>query len=480
MQERVPSRVAVSDLHQLLEGTRDRMLTQENDVDVHALKRQGWTVSAIARHLGHDRKTIRAYLSGERVAGQRAAASTTDPLGLFLPYLRQRLTDDPHVWAAVLFDETVGLGFDRSYPTFTKGLRRHRLRPHCEPCSASTGRDHTVIEHPPGEEVQWDWVELPDPPAAWQAGREAHLLVGALSSSGRWRAVLAETEQHAHLVEALHAVSGRLGGLPKVWRFDRMATVASPNTGRVTATFAAVAKHYAVQVALCPPRHGNRKGTVEKANHSAAQRWWRTLGDEVTVEQAQASLDAFCARVSDKRLRRRDGQRTSVGVLAAAEPLAALGPAFPVTTTVDRQVTAQALVHFRGNTYSVPPGLAGATVRVTHRLGTPTLDIVSSGNGSPGRAAGAAVTVLARHDRAADGAGISVRDPGHVRALQTAVLAAFSDGPRCARKVRRPPTPAALAHADQLPGSGSEGDEREVVVDLSVWAQAARLRQVAP
>jgi len=80
--------VAVSDLHQLLEGTRDRMLTQENDVDVHALKRQGWTVSAIARHLGHDRKTIRAYLYDGRVAGQRApAASAADPLEAFVDYL---------------------------------------------------------------------------------------------------------------------------------------------------------------------------------------------------------------------------------------------------------------------------------------------------------------------------------------------------------------------------------------------------------
>ena len=35
------------------------MLTQEDDVDVHALHRQGWTISAIARHLGHDRTTIR-------------------------------------------------------------------------------------------------------------------------------------------------------------------------------------------------------------------------------------------------------------------------------------------------------------------------------------------------------------------------------------------------------------------------------------
>ena len=114
-------------------------------------------------------------------------------------------------------------------------------------------------------------------------------------------------EDTAHLVEALHAVSARLGGLPKRWRFDRMATVASPNTGRVTARFAAVAKHYGVHVDLCPPRHGNRKGTVEKANHSAAQRWWRTLPDDLTVAQAQASLDAFCARVGDGRVRKRDG-----------------------------------------------------------------------------------------------------------------------------------------------------------------------------
>lgn len=36
------------------------MLTRENDVEVHALHKRGWTISAIARHTGHDRKTIRA------------------------------------------------------------------------------------------------------------------------------------------------------------------------------------------------------------------------------------------------------------------------------------------------------------------------------------------------------------------------------------------------------------------------------------
>ncbi len=444
------------------------MLTLEDDVDAHALRRQGWTISAIARHLGHDRKTIRAYLSGGRVAGQRASR-TGDPFGRYVAYLAQRLVDDPHVWATTLFDEVTGLGFDRSYPTFTRGLRVHRLRPHCEPCSASRGRDHTIIDHPPGEEVQWDWLELPDPPASWNAGAQAHLLVGALPHSGRWRGVLTDAEDHAHLVEALHAVSTRLGGLPKRWRFDRMATVANPNTGRVTATFAAVARHYGVHVDLCPPRHGNRKGTVEKGNHAAAQRWWRTLPDEATVAQAQASLDAFCAGVGDGRARRRDGQATTVGALATGEPLTPLPSAFPATVTVTRVVSTQALVAFRGNSYSVPPGLAGATVTVAHRLGEQVLDIATGGG-----------TVLARHHREPDGAGVLVRDSVHVTALQTAVLAVFDTARRCPRKVRRPPSVAALAEAQHIRGDTPGDASRDVVVDLAVWAQAAQDRQVAP
>jgi hypothetical protein len=72
-----------------------------------------------------------------------------------------------------------------------------------------------------------------------------------------------------------------------------MATVCRQESGRITATFARVAKHYGVTVAICPSRSGHRKGVVEKINHPAAQRWWRTLPDEWTVEQAQAGCDRF-------------------------------------------------------------------------------------------------------------------------------------------------------------------------------------------
>jgi transposase len=455
------------------------MLTREEDVEAFALRQQGWSISAIARHLGRDRKTVRGYLRGERQPGVRRRAEP-DPVERFVPYLTARLRgDDPHVWASTLFDEVTALGFDRSYSTFTRLLRARGLRPHCEPCAASRGRDHAMIEHPPGEETQWDWVELPDPPPGWGWGNTAYLLVGALAHSGRWRGWLAESMTQPHLVEGLHEVTVRLGGLTRRWRFDRMTTVAEPGSGRISATFAAVAKHYAVTVRVCPPRHANRKGVVEKANHGAAQRWWRTLPDEVSAAAAQASLDGFCGRVGDARPRRRDGVRATVGALADEEPLRPVPPTpFPATVAVARVVCAQALVCFRGNRYSVPPGLAGRTVTVRHRLGSATLEIASE-----------AGIVLARHRRAADGAGAVIRADEHVAALEKAVLAAFSDRPRCPRKARRPPGPAARAAATALRGDIDDdipGDIRgdavtdpgagadDVVIDLARYAARAQ------
>ncbi|MET8997112.1 helix-turn-helix domain-containing protein [Amycolatopsis sp. Hca4] len=40
------------------------------DVEAQARCEQGWSIGAIARHLGRDRKTIRRYLSGERAPDQ--------------------------------------------------------------------------------------------------------------------------------------------------------------------------------------------------------------------------------------------------------------------------------------------------------------------------------------------------------------------------------------------------------------------------
>lgn len=133
------------------------MLSLEEDVEAQALREQGWSIAAIARHLGRDRKTIRRYLTGERTPGKRRPAGP-DPFGPFVQYCQLRLADDPHLWASTLLDEITALGYDGGYSTFTRALRRYQLRPHCEPCQTTRGRDVAIIAHPPGEETQWDWL----------------------------------------------------------------------------------------------------------------------------------------------------------------------------------------------------------------------------------------------------------------------------------------------------------------------------------
>jgi hypothetical protein len=213
------------------------------------------------------------------------------------------------------------------------------------------------------------------------------------------------------------------------------------------------------------------------------------MPDDVSVEQAQARLDAWCQARGDTRTRSTgDGTqgRSTVAELAAAEPLGSVAVPFPAVLNAPRTVSAQALVSWRGNRYSVPPELAGALVRVTVRLGAGHLDITTistaSSNGPPNRSS--LPVVIARHRLAPDGAGVMVRDHGHVIALDAAAMAASTPAAPHRSKQRIPPGQAARAAALVLrAAAGAEPAPAaavpagaEVVVDLARYVAAAKDR----
>jgi hypothetical protein len=97
-----------------------------------ALAGQGRNVSEIARHLGHDRKTIRIYLNGHRAPGQpRPHADSFAP---FAASVRQRAADDPHLRSTGLHREAAALGYAGSYSAFTRELRGHGITAACGTC----------------------------------------------------------------------------------------------------------------------------------------------------------------------------------------------------------------------------------------------------------------------------------------------------------------------------------------------------------
>jgi hypothetical protein len=112
-----------------------------------ALAGHGVNVSRIARQLEHDRKTIRTYLNGHRAPGQpRPHAGSCAP---FTAYILQRAGDDRHLRAAGLHREIAALGYNGSYPAFTRDLRDHGTSDWCRTCKPRQPLTPSSQQHPP-------------------------------------------------------------------------------------------------------------------------------------------------------------------------------------------------------------------------------------------------------------------------------------------------------------------------------------------
>lgn len=134
---------------------------------------------------------------------------------------------------------------------------------------------------------------------------------------------------------------------------------------------------------------------------------------------------------------------------------------FPVVVTEERTATRQALIDWRGNRYSVPPELAATRVVVHQRLGQATIDIATVSG-----------VVLARHQVSEAGLGVTIRNSGHVTALESIALASAPPGRPHRKKERIPPGTGARRAATALIGT----PEPTTVISLAAYEQAAKNR----
>ena len=333
--------------------------------------RRGWSISAIARHTGRDRKTIRAYLNGERTAGVRAPAGPTRSHRSSTT--AARLAEDPHLWATRPVRRAGSpLGFALSYPPLTRKIRTRGCGRSARRARTATGAGRTRSSSTrPGEETQWDWLELPDPPQRWGWGRRRTCW------SGRWRT-------RASGVAVLAAVDGPAAP-------DRRAGPGHPRARRADPGVAVRPDGHRL-----PPRQRPGHRLVRRGRQAlrgaggdlpAAARQPQGRGREGQPHRRAALVAhpgrrhhrragagppgrSSAATRGDTRLRLGRRRRSTVARLAAAEPLrpAAGRPLTRPMVTEQRIGLAQALVAFRGNRYSVPPELAGARSPSPDRL----------------------------------------------------------------------------------------------------------------
>jgi len=182
------------------------------------LHRQGLKVSAIARQLGIDRKTVRRYidrgLEPPTYGPRPHQPKSTDP---FLPYLRERLAAFPGLTAVRLWRELRDRGYAGGYTAVKRAVRG--IRP--DPVTPFEVR----FETPPGEQAQVDLarfeVAFTDEPGIT---RIVWLFSMVLGFS---RLIWARFVVHQDLQTILRchiAALEAIGGAPREILYDRMKT----------------------------------------------------------------------------------------------------------------------------------------------------------------------------------------------------------------------------------------------------------------
>jgi transposase len=245
-----------------LAGGRGAVIKLGEVVMILDLHRQGLSVSAIARQLCIDRKTVRSAiakgLEPPKYKTRAPRPRITDP---FEPYLKERLAAYPALTAKRLWREVKERGYTGGYSSLRNCVRDLRPPP--------TVGFEARFETPPGEQAQVDFarfeVEFADEPGV---KRIVWLFSMVLGYS---RLIWARFVVHQDLQSVLRchiAALEAIGGVPHEILYDRMKTavIGEDSEGCVVYNRALVdlARHYGFQPRACRPYRPKTKGKVER------------------------------------------------------------------------------------------------------------------------------------------------------------------------------------------------------------------------
>jgi transposase len=325
------------------------------------LHRQGLTVSAIARELGLDRKTVRKCIARglePPVYGPRKPRKRLiDP---FVPYLRERAVAYPGLTGRRLWREIRERGYDGGYTAVTDVLRH--IRPAALPAF------EVRFETPPGVQAQVDFaqfqLQFTDEPTITRIVWLFSFVLGF--SRLTWaRFVL---HQDMQTVLRCHmAAFEAIGGVPNEILYDRMKTaVIGEAGGSVVYNRALVdfARHYGFQPKACRPYRAKTKGKVERPYRYIREDFFLARSFR-NLDDLNAQLRHWLDTVANPRVHATT-QRVVNEAFAEEKPRLKPLPllSFRSLLKLERRVSHEGMVSVGGNLYSVPDATRKRIVEV--------------------------------------------------------------------------------------------------------------------
>ena len=320
-------------------------------------------ISAIARALDLDRKTVRRCVRQREWQPYRRTATESTLLSKHEAYLRERA---PRVCysARILYQElTKERGYTGSYETvkrFVAPLRELQV--------LAEGTQ-VRFETAPGQQSQIDWGQALV--SFSSARRPVHFFVLTLGFSRRGFYFACADERLGQFLDAHERAFEYFGGHTHEHLYDRARTVCYPNgEGRVVwnPTFKAFADYWGFEPRLCRPYRAQTKGKVESGVKYLKRNFLRGRVF-IDIEDLQAQLDEWNATIADQRVHGTTHEQPSVRFERERGALVATAgqPSFALTGRRSRIVASDYLVSFATNRYSVPFTLIGQTVELERR-----------------------------------------------------------------------------------------------------------------
>lgn len=346
-------------------GTEAEVVGKERWEEIQRLHRAGSTISAIARQLDVDRKTVRYWLQRSVWAPYRREPKGATVLSAHHTWLVER-APQVRFSARILYQELVAQrGYTGGYDTVKNAVRPLRAE------AALAALTQRRFETGPGQQAQVDWGEIK---VRFETGpAKVHVFVMTLGFSRRAYVEGFEHERLVSLLAAHERAFAHFGGRCAELLYDRMRTVILGNEDgrpRWNPTFEAFAKHWGFEPRVCRPYRAQTKGKVESGvkyvkRNFVPGRVFRHLDD------FNEQLRQWSQEVADVRIHGTTHQRP---IERFAEEAAALvptasQPSFLEAMVRERVVADDWLVSIDSNRYSVPCRLIGKTVQVVRAGG---------------------------------------------------------------------------------------------------------------
>jgi transposase len=352
------------------------MMTQEEYMNVKALKAAGWTISQIAKHLGYHPSTISGWL---KEGGPPPKRSVPVEELVVDEHWRGRvaalLAHNDELQATSIMRVLRAEGFDGSYQSLTRHLRDVR-----GPRQRSASVVTVPIETAPGEEFQFDWSDCNLWARRWGWDHELQCFGAVLCWSRIKCWWFSSSIERSHTFEGLVRFFEAVDGVAAVGRTDRMGCLGRSRGKAFIWHPPALefARHYGFALKACDTADAARKGKIERPFRDLKGGFLpeMDLDPPADIAELNRRVGPWLATYVHAVAHRSTGVAPDLRLRAEAALLGPLPPMrFDTARREPRRVGRVPLVEWDGVFYSTSPQAAGQLVEARQAVGSVALEL---------------------------------------------------------------------------------------------------------